>query len=994
MESFSGKLRKEKPISPLSPEVIAKLKSSTTITTLTGVILELAKNSLDADSTRIEVSVDFRRGGCIVEDNGFGIFPDEFTPDGGLGKLHHTSKFHVSTPKYGRNGNYLASLSALSLLTITSHHYLHRSTNTLTLHQSRLISRAIPAPAQHELLFREHGTRVTVRNLFGNMPVRVKQRAAVLKERAEMDKEWDHLKLSIVALLLAYNKPICLRTKDAEKSRSIVLNGDLSPAPNIGLVTDRSSRVDLLFRILTQASYIIPDDRSSCSPIAASTSSISIRGVIFLKPSPSKQIQFLSLGMYPLSPESGHNPLFDEVNRLFHLSDFGTVEDELEIDEMEKERRKYDKRFKSNGYTNRNLKRANKWPMFSLQIKVKDSTHNVTPGDLFDSESSMKTITDVLSAMITEWLSAHHFRPRKSAGRKQSQRNRDQETDESFLQTRLSFAQEADNRPSTSPEATGRKRKRTISATVPTNMDTHSGKHTSQRESFGDWSRIKSGSTSFYKKVWAPGEVTKNSVIAGKTSASKAAPFKVPNISLGELNDGTRTPSETPRTSPIDERTIDDYHEHVCWTDPLMKRISLINPRTGAVGSNPFQTTKSVSQNLDDQGMLSTTHSMLSLADRNGGSLTTSGNQWLGQLLGQWENPIFKPNETLIPQAWFDNPVSDYTDVRQDHATPCSHGATNIALKDNPPFTTSQISKRSLKTSRIIAQVDKKFILAATHSLESSVSLPNRQTEILILIDQHAADERIRIESLLVDLSTPISSSSSYRTSLGHVSRIAYTVLDVPIRFQVSVQETELFRRYAPFFADWGICFEFSSTVPSQTSRRTKHLLVVNTLPAGIAGRCKATPKLLIELLREEVWRQHARPNRVISVSSPFQSEQSQSEKQDMSTDAEPRWLKRIQDCPPGIIEMLNSRACRSAIMFNDTLSRKRCRELVDRLAECAFPFVCAHGRPSMVPLIQVCEGEADNAGEVRYGFGEERRELGDEQGDFVNTFTRWRKTL
>lgn len=38
--------------------------------------------------------------------------------------------------------------------------------------------------------------------------------------------------------------------------------------------------------------------------------------------------------------------------------------------------------------------------------------------------------------------------------------------------------------------------------------------------------------------------------------------------------------------------------------------------------------------------------------------------------------------------------------------------------------------------------------------------------------------------------------------------------------------------------------------------------------------------------------------------------------------------------------------------MFNDVLSMTECEALVRRLGQCSFPFQCAHGRPSMVPLI------------------------------------------
>jgi DNA mismatch repair protein MLH3 len=75
-------------IQPLPQNVIAQIKSSTTITSLNGVVLELLRNSLDAGSTKVEIVVDYSRGGCVIEDNGLGILPSEFGENGGLGKLY------------------------------------------------------------------------------------------------------------------------------------------------------------------------------------------------------------------------------------------------------------------------------------------------------------------------------------------------------------------------------------------------------------------------------------------------------------------------------------------------------------------------------------------------------------------------------------------------------------------------------------------------------------------------------------------------------------------------------------------------------------------------------------------------------------------------------------------------------------------------------------------------------------------------------------------
>jgi DNA mismatch repair protein MLH3 len=73
---------------PLPASVVAKIKSSIVINTLNDAVLELFKNSLDASSTRVEINVDYGRGGCVIEDDGLGIPPTEFHEDGGLGKLY------------------------------------------------------------------------------------------------------------------------------------------------------------------------------------------------------------------------------------------------------------------------------------------------------------------------------------------------------------------------------------------------------------------------------------------------------------------------------------------------------------------------------------------------------------------------------------------------------------------------------------------------------------------------------------------------------------------------------------------------------------------------------------------------------------------------------------------------------------------------------------------------------------------------------------------
>jgi DNA mismatch repair ATPase MutL len=55
---------------------------------------------------------------------------------------------------------------------------------------------------------------------------------------------------------------------------------------------------------------------------------------------------------------------------------------------------------------------------------------------------------------------------------------------------------------------------------------------------------------------------------------------------------------------------------------------------------------------------------------------------------------------------------------------------------------------------------------------------------------------------------------------------------------------------------------------------------------------------------------------------------------------------------PRPILDALASSACHMAVRFGDRLSRDQCVAMVRELATCDLPFNCAHGRPSIVPLV------------------------------------------
>jgi DNA mismatch repair protein MLH3 len=55
---------------------------------------------------------------------------------------------------------------------------------------------------------------------------------------------------------------------------------------------------------------------------------------------------------------------------------------------------------------------------------------------------------------------------------------------------------------------------------------------------------------------------------------------------------------------------------------------------------------------------------------------------------------------------------------------------------------------------------------------------------------------------------------------------------------------------------------------------------------------------------------------------------------------------------PPAVPRVLNSKACRGAVMFGDTVTPAQGAAMLGRLQACRLPFQCAHGRPAMLPLV------------------------------------------
>jgi DNA mismatch repair protein MLH3 len=77
--------------------------------------------------------------------------------------------------------------------------------------------------------------------------------------------------------------------------------------------------------------------------------------------------------------------------------------------------------------------------------------------------------------------------------------------------------------------------------------------------------------------------------------------------------------------------------------------------------------------------------------------------------------------------------------------------------------------------------------------------------------------------------------------------------------------------------------------------------------------------------------------------------------------------------------------------MFNDALSISQCEDLVANLSKCVFPFMCAHGRPSMVPLVNLGDTAFVRNGPDGGLQSSITNDVGSEE-DFVHAWKRWKQ--
>ncbi|KRZ35748.1 1-phosphatidylinositol 3-phosphate 5-kinase [Trichinella pseudospiralis] len=218
-------------------------------------------------------------------------------------------------------------------------------------------------------------------------------------------------------------------------------------------------------------------------------------------------------------------------------------------------------------------------------------------------------------------------------------------------------------------------------------------------------------------------------------------------------------------------------------------------------------------------------------------------------------------------------------------------------------FEEIKICKETMKNISVIAQYDCKFVICRA-VVESK---QNDRTTLLLLFDQHAVSERVRLEQLLRENVVK--------------GRIASARLSHPIEIS--------FVNPSKWFSSKDTIERYGIKINFESSR-----YLISTVPicfargkSNISQNC-VTAKFLKSVLQQIL---------------------------------EFRSLPSHRKLPPIFRRSFADWACRGAIRFGDRLTLNQCQNLICQLVECEAPFHCAHGRRSVVPLFNLSSEDSRN---------------------------------
>ncbi|GAA5949089.1 hypothetical protein JCM21900_004855 [Sporobolomyces salmonicolor] len=956
-------------IRPLPRRTASLLRSSIVIPSLPSILAELVHNALDARATQVHLTVDLDTWSIKCDDNGSGISPE------GLATLEHEGRYSTSKlpgsdgqparHAYGFRGEALASLAEVGLLEVRTR-TAHGETHELVLRGGATLSRGVSSIKRTG-----QGTTVWVRDIFYKWPVRRRPLSTPSAQLSLLSSF-----RSALATLSLVHPSVSFSLADTTRSPA-----SASREPKRLLAVPQSTEGtlgrwrQLWGRAGAEKVWQINEEEDW-----GEAGTIRAEGFFSLTASHSKASQFICacpplrpsllksslnalrivVNSRPLSPSSLHKLL----NALFASSSFARhAASHLSLPGSSTSAPTT-----PSGRSRTSPKKAvERHPIFCLSLTVPSGCVDVS----LEPEKRVVEFED--QDRINAFLTRFTKRYLVSQG---------------FLH--IVPASPLETAPA--PEVLPQSQSQTSARRRP--LDPHRVGSTPLRATKGLESLTEAESgVCGSSRIGAEGVGTAGSK-RRKVEAAKEVvvfPHATPSGSFLPRSTTLLTTPSRPSSAPAAAQSNDPASAtSLRWTDPTTLQTFLVDPRTGnsrLESVNPADGVGGGARGncgggrgqwgrVDRSSLLKAKNKAGGDGDDQAGEGGKDENStmpvWLDRTFKTWSNPVFPssanssiptlPTAAATLSSIFSSSKPSLSSSRacakSSSAGPLTHSrlatisaffSSSAAAKTPTELVTpgtragaQKFDKASLRRAEFIAQVDCKFLL---------VKLPPASVggnSTLVLFDQHAASERVRVEKFLERLCGRVARGEDvevlYLTEVGEGEQATRSQYGVVVSREEALElpsRLENFRR-------WGIGIALNPSSSHSTSAAAAEndyaQVWLTTVPEVVSARLLAEPKTLQELVRSYL----AQLRETGYRARPGKEQEAKATREGSS------WTTAVKDCPHVLLDLVNSKACRGAIMFNDELSAEQAQALVARLADTTFPFQCAHGRPSLVPLINL----------------------------------------